>query len=79
MSARTVFDTFPWPQRPTRGQIAEVAAAAVALRASRRVVLAAHGWALRELYRTLDEPGDNPSAPPKPGSTPPSAPPTALP
>ena len=55
-----VFDTFPWPQSPTRGQIAEVAAAAVALRALRRDVMGAHGWSLRELYRTLDEPGDNP-------------------
>ncbi len=60
MRADTVFDTFPWPQSPTRGQIAEVAAAAVALRALRREVMAAHGWSLRELYRTLDEPGDNP-------------------
>ncbi|MEP6820842.1 MAG: hypothetical protein ABI946_00670 [Chthoniobacterales bacterium] len=51
---------FPWPQSPTRGQIAEVAAAAVALRALRREVMAAHGWSLRALYRTLDEPGDNP-------------------
>ena len=55
-----VFDTFPWPQSPTRRQIAEVAAAAVALRALRRAVMAAHGWSLRALYRTLDEPGDNP-------------------
>ena len=55
-----VFDTFPWPQSPTRRQIAEVAAAAVTLRALRRAVMAAHGWFLRELYRTLDEPGDNP-------------------
>ena len=37
-----------------------MAAAAVALRALRREVMAAHGWSLRELYRTLDEPGDNP-------------------
>ncbi len=59
-SAESVFDTFPWPQRPTRGQIAEVAAAAVALRALRREVMVAHGWSLRQLYRTLDEPGDNP-------------------
>ena len=56
----TVFDTFPWPQSPTRGQIAEIAAAALALRALRREVMAAHGWSLRALYRTLDEPGDNP-------------------
>jgi len=56
----TVFDTFPWLPRPARGQLAEVAAAAVALRALRREVMAAHGWSLRQLYRTLDEPGDNP-------------------
>jgi hypothetical protein len=56
----TVFDTFPWPQKPKRGAIAEVAAAAVALRTLRREVMAAHGWSLRDLYRTLDEPGDNP-------------------
>jgi SAM-dependent methyltransferase len=56
----TVFDTFPWPQSPTRGQIAEVAVAAVALRTLRREVMASHDWSLRELYRTLDEPGDNP-------------------
>ncbi len=56
----TVFDTFPWPQSPTREQIAEVAVAAVALRALRREVMAAHGWSVRELYRTLDGPGDNP-------------------
>ncbi len=30
------FDTFPWPQTPTRGQIVEVAAAAVTLRGLRR-------------------------------------------
>ena len=52
-------DTFPWPQSPTRGQIAEVAAA-VALRALRCGVMAAHGWSLRDIYPTLDEPGDNP-------------------
>jgi len=40
--------------------IFDVAAAAVALRALRCEVMAAHGWSLRELYRTLDEPGDNP-------------------
>ncbi len=59
-TSESVSDTFPWPQRPTRGQIAEVAAPAVALRALRREVMAAHGWSLRELYRTLSEPGDNP-------------------
>ncbi|HSH37149.1 MAG TPA: DNA methyltransferase, partial [Chthoniobacterales bacterium] len=35
----TVFDTFPWPQSPGREQVAEVAAAAVALRALRRKIM----------------------------------------
>jgi hypothetical protein len=62
MSARCigVFDTFPWLQMPTKGQIAEVAAAAVALRALRREIMAKLGYSLRALYRTLEEPGANP-------------------
>ena len=56
----TVFDTFPWPQTPTKGQIAEVAAASVALRALRREIMARLGYSLRALYRTLDSPGANP-------------------
>jgi SAM-dependent methyltransferase len=59
-SAESVFDTFPWPQTPTKAQIAEVAAAAVALRALRREIMAQLGYSLRELYRTLEEPGANP-------------------
>ena len=55
-----VFDTFPWPQTPTKGQIAEVAADAVALRALRREIMARLGYSLRALYRTLEEPGANP-------------------
>jgi hypothetical protein len=59
-SAESVFDTFPWPQMPTKKQIAEVAAAAVALRALRREIMGKLGYSLRELYRTLEEPGANP-------------------
>ena len=58
--SQTVFDTFPWPQTPTKGQIAEVAAAAVALRTLRREIMAKLGYSLRALYRTLEEPGANP-------------------
>ena len=54
------FDTFPWPQTPTKRQIAEVAAAAVALRALRREIMARLGYSLRALCRTLDTPGTNP-------------------
>lgn len=56
----TVFDTFPWPQQPTKKQLRAVADAAVALRTLRRETMAKLGYSLRDLYRTLEEPGDNP-------------------
>ncbi len=56
----TVFDSFPWPQSPTRKQIEAVAKKAVALRQLRREVMAKMNWSLRDLYRTLDAPGSNP-------------------
>ncbi len=56
----TVFDSFPWPQSPTRKQIEAVAKEAVALRQLRCEVMAKMKWSLRDLYRTLEEPGSNP-------------------
>lgn len=56
----TVFDSFPWPQSPSLVQTRKVADAAVALRELRRKVMAENNWGLRELYRTLDVPGQNP-------------------
>jgi len=56
----TVFDSFPFPQSPTLAQVKKVAAAAVKLRQLRRKVMTENQWSLRELYRTLDLPGDNP-------------------
>jgi SAM-dependent methyltransferase len=55
----TVFDTFPWPQKPTRAQIKAVANAAVALRALRTETMRRLNYSLRDLYRTLEQPGDN--------------------
>jgi hypothetical protein len=66
----TVFDTFPWPQlaapKSDEGgsahqllKIRAVAEAAVSLRALRREIMAANGWSLRDLYRTLETPGAN--------------------
>jgi hypothetical protein len=49
---------FPWPQ--TQAKIEEGAAAAVALRGLRREIMARLGYSLRELCRTLEEPGANP-------------------
>lgn len=59
-SAESVFDTFPWPQDPTPEQINVVAKAAVALRALRDEIMRKLNYSLRDLYRTLDQPGDNP-------------------
>jgi type II restriction/modification system DNA methylase subunit YeeA len=56
----TVFDSFPFPQCPTLTQTKKVAAAAIKLRELRRKVMTENQWSLRELYRTLDLPGDNP-------------------
>ncbi len=56
----TVFDTFPWPQSPTKMQIKQVADAAVALRALRREIMSKYGYSLRDLYRTVEAPGANP-------------------
>jgi hypothetical protein len=55
----TVFDTFPWPQKPSAQQIRAAADAACELRALRRQIMDANGWSLRDLYRTLETPGDN--------------------
>jgi hypothetical protein len=60
LTSDTVFDTFPWPQTPTLAQAKQVAKAAVALRELRRKVMVENCWSLRDLYRTLDLPGNNP-------------------
>jgi SAM-dependent methyltransferase len=56
----SVFDTFPWPQTPSASAISGVAKASRALRDARRKAASANGASLRDLYRTLDLPGDNP-------------------
>jgi len=56
----SVFDTFPWPQSPTKKQIRAVAAAARKVRAVRAEALATLKGGLRALYRTLELPGANP-------------------
>ena len=49
----------PWPQSRTKAQIAVAAGAAVALRTLRREIMGKLGYSLRELYRALEDPGDN--------------------
>jgi hypothetical protein len=52
-----VWKTFPWPQRPHSSTVANVAAAALELRETRRVLMHANGWSLRKLYQAADVPG----------------------
>lgn len=59
-TSNTVWDSFPWPQMPSPAAVKKVAAAAVALRAKRSELAIKHNKSFRELYRTLELPGDNP-------------------
>ena len=55
----TVFDTFAWPQSPTLKQINAVVVAARELRNLRHEIMQERGWPLRELYKSLETPGEN--------------------
>ncbi len=59
-TSNTVYDSFPWPQSATLGQIRGISKAATELRQFRAEVMSQRGYTLRELYRTLELPGDNP-------------------
>jgi hypothetical protein len=56
----SVFDTFPWPQFPTRAQVDAVAIAGREVRRVRAEALAKVKGGLRAVYRTLELPGKNP-------------------
>jgi hypothetical protein len=59
-SARSVFDTFPWPQSPSVEQINAVAKAGCEVRRVRDEALTKIKGGLRAVYRTLELPGKNP-------------------
>jgi hypothetical protein len=59
-TSNTVFDSYPWPQNPTTKQVKDVAQAAEILRTERRAMVNKHGQPLRDLYRTLELPGNHP-------------------
>jgi hypothetical protein len=56
----SVFDTFPWPQSPSKKQVRAVAAAGREVRRVRAAALETITGGLRALYRTLELPGKNP-------------------
>lgn len=59
-TSNTVYDSFPWPQSPTISQVRAVASAAVGLRRLRAQLINEHRCSLRDLYRSMELPGDNP-------------------
>lgn len=59
-TSNTVFDSYPWPQNPTAKQVKDVAQTAETLRTERRAMVNKHGQPLRDLYRTLELPGNHP-------------------
>lgn len=56
----SVFDSFPWPQNPTKKQIEEVAKQAKALRNIRNQYMEEHQLTLRNLYRIMGDAPNNP-------------------
>jgi SAM-dependent methyltransferase len=56
----SVFDTFPWPQSPTKRQIDVVAAAGREVRRVRAEALKTIEGGLRAVYRSLELPGKHP-------------------
>jgi type I restriction-modification system DNA methylase subunit len=59
-TAESVFDTFPWPQKPTARRVEAVAEAGREIRRIRAGALPNMKGGLRALYRLLELPGDNP-------------------
>ena len=55
----TVYDTFPWPQNPTLSQVRQVAKRARELRSVRTSLLKESQISYRDLYRSLELPGEH--------------------
>jgi hypothetical protein len=58
-TSNTVFDSFPWPQKPSQTAVENVAVAGKNVRKVRRTIMQQHGLSLREVYRFFDESTDN--------------------
>jgi len=55
----TVWDTFPWPQKPTNKQIETIAKLSKELRDTRNETMIINKLSLRTLYRTIEKHGKN--------------------
>lgn len=56
----SVWNTFPWPQNVSLGQITEISKIARNLRLERKNYMDKYNLSLRELYRIVEQPGKNP-------------------
>ena len=59
-TSNTVFNSFPWPQSPSKEDVLSVAKAARAVRLIREQLCDKHELSLRELYRSTELPGVHP-------------------
>ncbi len=58
-TANTVYDTFAWPQNPTLAQVLKVAEKSRELRKERTNILKRENITYRDLYRSLELPGNH--------------------
>lgn len=58
-TTESVWDTFPWPQNPSKQQIEFIAKTSKTLRDERNKIMNANKLSLRDLYRNLEKPGKN--------------------
>ncbi len=55
----SIWDTFPWPQKPTEKQIEKIAQLSKVLRDERNVIMEKNKSSLRDVYRVIEKPGKN--------------------
>ena len=58
-TTNTIWDTFPWPQNPSKKQIEDIAKASKGLRDERNRIMQENKLSLRDLFRNLEKPGKN--------------------
>lgn len=59
-TSESVFNSFPWPQCPTKVQVKKIADLAKQLRMKRREIMVKNDCTLRDLYRTIETTRYNP-------------------
>jgi len=55
----TIFDTFPWPQSPSLKDVENVSRSVNELLEVRKKIMLKNDWGLKDLYQTLELPGDS--------------------